>query len=310
MLPKIKNTKILELFAYILITTAGCALSASTSFATSAPPPTAPAPPSSVIADSPCDTLYYESLSARAWLEAQREISQNQNIILKPDSVFQYTCFNNMMRELNDASSNMLSGTSSFGGPLSGGSLASSLNNLVNNTLITYLENNYGGSTSSGYNLLSGHTAALGIYHNADTVTGSSPYSCDIMGRVWQAAKCINFITNSESDGFYTFGEYAANLDVRHLPNMCTAINGSWAGNLATALTSGPWTNDPVDTYLELTQPDDCAGASCVCNGQPIPTGLTVINETYPGGFSEFICIQPGCRYVPTSATGGECRAD
>ena len=271
---------------------------------------TSPSKAVSVIADSPCDTLYYESLSARAWLEAQREISQNQNIILKPDSVFQYTCFDGLTRELASASSNMLSGTTAYGSPLGGSSsFATALNELVNNSLITYIGNNFGGST---YNLLSGHTAALGIYHTPNTVSssGGAPYSCDIMARVWQAAKCINFVTNSNSDGFYTFGEYASGLDVRHLPNTCTPITGNWAGNLATGLTSGPWTNDPVKTYITLTEPDDCTGASCNCDGDPIPTGLTGVNKTYPSGFAEHICLQPGCRYVPTSASGGDCRAD
>ena len=41
--------------------------------------------------NSPCDPDYYESLEARAWLEAQREITQNQNLIYKPDSALEYT---------------------------------------------------------------------------------------------------------------------------------------------------------------------------------------------------------------------------
>ncbi len=269
----------------------------------------------SVIADSPCDTLYYETLSARAWLEAQREISQNQNIILKPDSVFQYTCFDGIMKELSDAASNMLSETTAYGNPLAVDSFENALDSLVVTSIQSYLGNNYGGvAPPVGYNLLSGHTAALGIYHTpASNASSASPYSCDIMGRVWQAAKCINFVTNSTTDGFYTFGEYAAGtLDVRHLPNAlaCTPINGNWTGNLATALTSGPWTNDPVDTYLELTEPDDCTGPSCNCDGDPVPTGLTVINQAFPSGYQEKICLQPGCRYVPTGMSTGSCLAD
>lgn len=267
----------------------------------------------SVIADSPCDTLYYESLSARAWLEAQREITQNQNIILKPDSVFQYTCFDGLMRELADAADNMLSETSHYGNPLNGGSFVDAINDLVNSTLVTYIGTNFGGSGgpsgSPTYNLLSGHSAALGINSNPATIPSSTtaPYSCDIMSRVWQAAKCINFVTNSTSDGFYTFGEYTADvIDKRHLPLTCTPITGNWAGNLAAALTSGPWTNDPMETYLELTEPDDCTGSTCECDGDPIPTGLTVITRQYPNGYDEHVCLQPGCRYRPaTSGSGG-----
>lgn len=272
---------------------------------------TKPSNAQSVIADSPCDALYYETLSARAWLEAQREITQNQNIILKPDSVFQYTCFDRLVNELADASSNMLSETNFYGNPLASGSFENALNDLVNSTLVTYVGNNFGGSGGSGgsYSLLSGHTSALGISHNPALVGSgtSSPYSCDIMSRVWQAAKCINFVTNSTTDGFYTFQEYSGALDKRHLPASCTPINGNWAGNLTVALTSGPWTNDAVNTYLSLTEPDDCtSGSACACDGEPIPTGLTVINEQSSTGYPEHICLQPGCRYRPaTSGSGG-----
>ncbi|MGH1455226.1 MAG: hypothetical protein ACRBDI_00430 [Alphaproteobacteria bacterium] len=274
----------------------------------------------SVIADSPCDSLYYESLSARAWLEAQREITQNQNIILKPDSVFQYTCFDRLVYELADAATNMLSETTNYGNPLASGSFEDALNDLVNETLITYVGNSFGGSGGSGgtYTLLSGHTAALGISHNPALISSgtSSAYSCDIMSRVWQAAKCINFVTNSATDGFYTFGEYAANvIDKRHLLGACTPITGNWTGNLAAALTTGPWTNDPVNTYLALTEPDSCTGgASCACTGNPIPTGLRVVNSANPTGYDEHICLQPGCRYKPattgSSSTSAGCYAN
>src|SRR5690349_5990742 len=42
---------------------------------------------------TPCDPEYMDALEARAYLEAQREVAQNQNFILKPDSVLEYTCF-------------------------------------------------------------------------------------------------------------------------------------------------------------------------------------------------------------------------
>ena len=52
---------------------------------------------------SPCDPQYMDALEARAWLEAEREISQNKNLIYKPDSVLEYTCFAGF---LNEAASN------------------------------------------------------------------------------------------------------------------------------------------------------------------------------------------------------------
>lgn len=48
-------------------------------------------------ADEPCDPAYDRSLKAIGWLHGQREITQNQNLIFKPDSVFEYTCFKKLI---------------------------------------------------------------------------------------------------------------------------------------------------------------------------------------------------------------------
>ncbi|MCK5384089.1 MAG: hypothetical protein KAJ29_00840 [Alphaproteobacteria bacterium] len=252
----------------------------------------------SVIADSPCDPLYYESLSARAWLEAQREITQNQNLILKPDSVFEYTCFDRLVRELADHADEMFSETPSYGGPLNAASMDNALQALVGTSLDTYISNNFGGAV---YNLLAGHPAAVGIFHDPRPITNAIPYSCDIMGRVWHAAKCINFISDSSTDGFYTFQEYATNpADKRHLPTACVPIMVNWNINLLRALTSGNWTQDPVQTYFSLTEPIDCVGVTCPCSTAPIPTGIKVIRTGYDNSeYDEYICLQPGCHYHP-----------
>ncbi len=253
-----------------------------------------------VIASTPCDALYYESLSARAWLEAQREITQNQNIILKPDSVFEYTCFDRLVRELADHADEMLSETSSYGSPLSSTSMDNALQNLVGTSLIAYINNNFGSKSSGGYNLLAGHTAGAGINHQPRAITNGTPYSCDIMSRVWNAAKCINFVSNNTTDGFFSFAEYATAADKRVLPTACTPINTNWTNNLASALTSAPWANDPVQTYFTLTDPQDCSGTNCPCSGAPVPTGVRVVRSGYAlNDYEEFVCLQPGCRYHP-----------
>jgi len=257
-----------------------------------------------LIANSPCDPTYYESLSARAWLEAQREITQNQNLILKPDSVFEYTCFDRLVRELADHADEMFSETGRYGNPLGSTSMDNALQSLVGTSLITYINNNFGSKAPGvvgAYNLLAGHPAATGINHQPRSINDNISYSCDIMARVWQAAKCINFISNATTDGFFTFEEYAVSaVDKRHLPTSCTAINTNWNSNLNTALTSGPWAHDPVNTYFTLTNPINCVGPTCPCSTPPIPTGIEVIrtgsnNNRYP----EFICLQPGCHYHP-----------
>ena len=49
---------------------------------------------------SPCDPQYMDALEGRAYLEAQREIMQNQNLIVKPDSVLEYSCFDSILRTI------------------------------------------------------------------------------------------------------------------------------------------------------------------------------------------------------------------
>ncbi len=252
----------------------------------------------SSIADTPCDETYYESLAARAWLEAQREITQNQNIILKPDSVFEYTCFDQLLWEFADHADEMFSETSAYGTPLGALSMDNALSDLVLTSLNIYVDNNYGYYPG----LLGGHPAALAIKHvlPASIGLGSSAYSCDIMKRVWHAAKCINFVTDADYDGFYTFDEYASSTsDKRRLPTACTAIASNWSANLTTALTSGPWTNDPVQTYFEQTSPQNCSDSNCKCSQDPVPTGIMITGQNPPGPYEEKVCLQPGCRYHP-----------
>ncbi|MCK5375330.1 MAG: hypothetical protein KAJ40_08595, partial [Alphaproteobacteria bacterium] len=187
----------------------------------------------------------------------------------------------------------MLSETSSYGSSLGTSSMDNALQKLVGTSLISYINNNFAGDS---YNLLAGHPAATGLKSVPLAITNQKKYNCDIMARVWQAAKCINFITDTDTDGFYTFQEYATDTaDKRHLPTACTAITSDWNDNLVNALTSGAWTNDPVQTYFTLTEPEDCTGKACPCSGEPIPTGIKVISEA--GFHEEHICLQPGCRY-------------
>lgn len=95
--------------------------------------------------DAACDPDYYKSLETRAWMEAQREITQNQNLIFKPDSVFEYTCFDRFMNELADHAKDMFSETGRWGAvpAVPVGSLETSLNVLVGDPLRTYLYQNF-----------------------------------------------------------------------------------------------------------------------------------------------------------------------
>lgn len=253
-------------------------------------------------ADDPCDPEYYESLESRAWLEAQREITQNQNLIFKNDSVLEYTCFDRYMRELAAHAPDMFSETNRWGGtpPTD---MRDALNNLVQDARHEYIDANF------DHSLLGGRASFN--YPNASSLSGSS-YSCNIMQRVWEAAKCMDFIDNAANDGFFTFAEYASGSDKRFLPTACPG-GADYTGNVNRAVVAAntPWDEDDAFTYYELIYPTsgDCEHTTGGGVAR-IQTGLE-INVTSGSGvnrYNEYVCTVPGCYYEPSGLNSGTCQ--
>ncbi len=252
------------------------------------------------IAPSPCDPNYYDSMEARAWLEAQREISQNQNLIFKPDSVLEYSCFDQFIGILASTAPNMFSQSSRWGSPP--GNISSSLNNVVGSAYSSYKAGNFAHGYLGGRK---GDFAPAGQ---------TSPYTCNIMNQVWESAKCMNFFDQPDQDGFFTFAEYAdpARRDVRRLPPMpgdnpaCAGPgNGpaGWQGQINKAVVNAtlPWLPDNVNTFFNDLNQTAC-GSSL-----KIKTGITIRRESAPTEFYEHICLAPGCYYVPSNQESGTC---
>ncbi len=294
-------------------------------------------PPAPEIADSPCDPDYYTSLRSRAWLEAQREITQNQNLISKPDSVLEYTCFDRQLLELADHSKDMLSETQRWGTATTLIDMDHTLQNLVNNSLQAYFVTNFphrllGGRMPDedfGAQVAGGNSRKVEFLYDKSAGTGlaSMDYECDVMNEVWMYAKCMDFIDNEDEDGFYSFENYrdyedsGTDLDRRHLPEIagmgrCPAIKSFWENNIDQAWVDAetPWEEDPVNTYQALVIPGP---SSAVCTASSyIFTGLIVDQGggASPEQYAEAICLQPGCVYVPNTGSGivtsGRCAAD
>lgn len=258
------------------------------------------------VAPTPCDPDYYRSLEARARLEADREVTQNQNLIYKPDSVLSYTCFDLYLEELGDHATDMFSETDRWGNDILGPPgdqnihMNTALENLVAGSLRTYLEGNFHG-TDRGY--LGGRSGT-----DRDTPDLSVPdgtYSCNVMQQIWQQAKCYNFITDTGNDGFYTFEQYAGSPDRRAYPPGSPAcslpefgINRGTAGILPSV--APPWIEDPTEDYLDRFDAAECG------NFDAVPTGLEVERPVLaPAVYDEHVCIEPGCYYDPSS---GDCR--
>lgn len=261
---------------------------------------------------TPCDPQYMDALESRAWLEAQREITQNQNLIAKPDSVLEYTCFNRFLNVLAREAPNMFSATTRWGDipDLGADSQADALARLMGDALVDYLDNNF------EHTYLGGRAPQNYTYDG--TVTRGD-YTCDQMIVVWEAAKCMNFYGDGREgfDGFYDFAFYA-DSDPRNLPpglecepptdmintNMGIAFNNRQDTYVLMAENpndAAPYLVDPLVTFLEFILPlgvepaTDCAA--------PIQTGITVRRQGM-APYPDAVCPNPGCYYT---GPGNEC---
>ena len=264
----------------------------------------AAAAPNSDIAPQPCDTDYWDTLTSRAWLEAEREIMQNQNLIFKADSVLEYTCFDRF-----SAASARFAGEI-FSDEDGVQRLDAGLLNTVNNPTLNYIIGNfihtYLGGRAPEY-------ATDPPNRVLDFAAGA--YACEEMAGVWQSAKCANLLHTAalaDIDGFYPFidllgfqgsPDVAGYTDIdetRLFPLACGGPGRPWAsqyiiaGNVGDALY--PFEVPLGTVYEEVFERLDPA----VCL-DPILTGVRVITSTGDQG-ADGVCTNPGCTYV-----GGGC---
>jgi len=240
-----------------------------------------------------CDPEYYDSLEARAWLEAQREITQNQNLIFKPDSVLEYTCFDKFVGEL--AHSGLFSESGRWGSGLGGDSLDKALDKTVMEPLFTYYTNNFphaflGGRLGYSYNM-------------ASRGSGLSGYFCDTMNKIWQQAKCMNFVDNETNDGFFTFEQYRDGADKRALPTQCSGdLSEKYIQAINTAWADVPWEKDPVVMFYDDIDHSDCSQSPVISTGVKVVRPTAEVPE-----HEEKYCVMQGCVYVPSDKTTGAC---
>lgn len=262
------------------------------------------------MAQTSCDPQYMDALESRAYLEAQREIAMNQNLIAKPDSVLEYTCFDKIMGTMARASGDRgnFSESDRWGEIPDHGatSLDSAFDQVVTSALISYINTNY------SHTFLGGRSTENYTPQNVNGNAGA--YSCDRMLAVWNAARCMNFL-NQTQDGFHDF-QYLTSNDPRRLPTVCpnNGITATWINrafnNQATRYVLDPenpmdgtdYTNDPMVTYLDRINPVGVAPANS-CASQGIPTGVVVFRQGFtPEYYIEKVCPNPGCYYVPSGS--------
>ena len=239
-----------------------------------------------------CDPNYWEALKSKAWAEAQREITQNQNLIYKADSILEYSCFDNFLESLATVvhNQNALFSETNHWPSTAPTNMANALNILVANSLAPYIGGNF------GHTYLGGRDGA--DYTVGGAGGGSAIYNCNVMAQVWSAAKCINFVDEPGLDDFFYLDNYEG-FDPRGLPPgyACTA-DGRFAAQLSRAKNEGDqYPREPFNMYENFFATDNC-------NAPPIQTGVTVDRRNI-GVYQEHICVNPGCAFD----RGGACTA-
>lgn len=261
-----------------------CALLVVSAFSMLSAPAFGQASPPAPAASS-CDPDYYDTLESRAWLEAQREITQNQNLIFKPDSVLQYTCFDKHLGAVAQAAKGMFS----EGYDLN--TVASNARTFVDSNFKNDPDKMLGGRSNDSYAL-------------AGSVSEAA-YSCDVMNNVWKEARCMNFIDEKDSDAFFTLKEYVDDSqDKRFKKGSCTksanwgtendALKVTKAGTTWTTGTG--WKVDIVETFLDQFDPSKGCGPA-------LETGIKVLPSLKStSGYDEKFHLPPGCVYTAPAA--------
>lgn len=251
------------------------------------------------IAENSCDPDYMKSLRSRAWLEAEREIIQNQNLIFKADSVLEYTCFDKFVGHTAKHAGNLFVHNTSFGAVPINPRMEQALSNTVGQSLNPYLQSNF------GHTFLGDRAGIDGAF------SGIRPqnYTCNKMNLVWNAAKCRNFLETDlekSTDGFFTFDELSVIPDPRAFPKDAPCGGpgrAAWNESMEIAANTGDVVYDyavPLgDTYKIIKSflgPGEC---------KTIYTGVTVKPSGVSGsGYPDGACLNLGCTFQASGANG------
>jgi len=243
------------------------------------------------VAPQPCDPNFFEQMKSRAWLEAEREIMQNQNLIFKADSVLEYTCFDRFANLAAWPTGDIFSHSAYFGEPIIeredlNYALQHSIQNIVMNAVVSFRIENF------DHNLLGGRGDVLDMIDREwDPVTTPYlPYQCTVMNEVWQTSKCLNFVHNADLmyDGFMPLDtlECAEGTD-------CEPVDGYDVADIRTLVRQFPEPCGPgtgMHAWGDQIELAENEGQILYLYQEP----LALIFEDVADG----VCSNPGCTYA------------
>ncbi len=189
-----------------------------------------------------CDGNFMNQIYARAFMEAQREVLMSEQIIHKPDSVLEYTCFDQYIGlaaehldeifsahqgwnekeielaseeddtdpdevTINDSDTSYYDDQDDFS-VFANDRYDNLLEDLLLENLEDYIDNNFD-HTFMG--------ESITLDNDLDTGGITPDYECAHMSAIWEIAKCVDF---GEDDRFRSF-EHLVEYDPRSIPQAC-----------------------------------------------------------------------------------------
>ncbi len=222
-----------------------------------------------------CDGNFMNQIFAKAYMNASREVILSEQIIHKPDSVLEYTCFDHQIglaaryaptfseSSKWDAYTVTIATADDDNGVTDteinprnysdtpDDNLENLLEDLMLDTLEEYITKNFAHTFLGG---------AMSIDNNMSLTSISSGNSCSHMATIWELAKCIEF---AEDDAFRSY-QHLVHYDPRSIPAACSP---------------GHVSSDAVDPGDKI---NDRSG------GSSIPTSLDALNssDNFSGGLT------------------------
>ena len=151
-----------------------------------------------------CDADFMNQIYSRALIEAERENVTGQTVIRKPDSVLEYTCFDQIVSRTAKSVGSFFSETI-----LGNTSLDNALEILVLDSLKKYVDSCFKQDFLGG--------SADGQNNSISASIGSGNYDCLFMNSMYYLSKCRDFAVD---DLFMSFEELAVR-DPRSLTKTC-----------------------------------------------------------------------------------------
>jgi len=280
-----------------------------------------------------CDADFMNQIYAKAWLEAERQNVIGEILIRKPDSVLEYSCFNQMASLIAEDGGPLFTESEEWDDEeveingeinteqiedvqintfMEDDRLDTAIENVILQSLQEYLDSNFDHAFLGGASSMEFETAGI------DMVT-DQPYNCPHMNLINFDSKCTNF---NEDTNFYTFEELARLADGDSDPRLLAeACDGRNALDSFDDIIEVAENEDFRYVAFDRAQPtflDRVIDSSDCSSVEPIPTGLMYMTETFTVNqttgkvtrqegeeIQDKVCPKPGCFY---SGTDDECQ--